>query len=105
MRQVILLSLLSSLCVLGAQEIPQGAAAPAEGNAPACEASSRNELYPSWGSLTPQVCEARVRTGMNIALKRLERLREIRPEAASYDSVFGVFEWMKQRGRCTCSQA
>ncbi len=92
MRQVILLSLLSSLCVLGAQEIPQGAAAPAEGNAPACEASSRNELYPSWGSLTPQVCEARVRTGMNIALKRLERLREIRPEAASYDSVFGVFE-------------
>lgn len=94
MIRVICLGLLFFSWTLCAQEVAQSASPSASGGQDCrTDAScSEQELYPAWGSLTPQVCKERIRAGIEIARKRLEKLRAIRPEEATYDNVFGVFE-------------
>ena len=94
--RIIFSGLLVFSCALGAQEVTQNTQPPAAERQGCCADPScaEKELYPAWGSLTPQVCKERIRAGIEIARKRLEKLRAIRPEEATYDNVFGAFENM-----------
>ncbi len=49
-------------------------------------------LYPEWSKLTAKQGAEDIQTGMRLAKERLAKMREIKPEEANYENVFGAFE-------------
>ena len=65
---------------------------------PRCAAAhpffDESRLYPAWSRMTPEQARVDVREAIRLAKERQAALREVKPEEATWENVFGAYEKM-----------
>lgn len=86
---------ISSTLAAAAEQQPADSPAAAVNTSAAPHPFYENTLYPAWSRMTAAQAKEDIRSAIHLAKQRQERIRNIKPEEATWDNVFAAFDDME----------